>query len=200
MKAKFASDLSNFSEKELNQKLYETNVGIGSMIESTMHFYRKLSKEIAKLIVAGANPNLVVSHGWIYGRQKVDHISSLLSAILRKQELHTLIPLLLIYGADVNGKEMVFLSDYDYPEINNLETYNVQLAIHPDYFPSLPMFQPILWNMSDRIDVLKQLINYDVDLNVEVPDRQTPLKIASSTMHNPSMNDVAAFLRENGAK
>lgn len=185
MKAKFAPDLSHLSQEELNanllqilrEKYFETrSKGLLNLEE--------INNEVGKLIVAGASPNLVILQDNVDNNIYVD---SLLSTAINFK-LHKLIPLLLIYGADVNGRNVDFGSGYEL--YLKLEKQGLK------YIFQSPLIEAILFPSPDDMNVLQQLINYKVDLNAKTEHGRTALEIASA--HNKS--DIVKLLKDHGAE
>lgn len=189
----FCPELKRLSEKQLDQKLEDFIVKI---LKNPKKYKSNYDTDIAKLIIAGANPNLVVN----INCEKFQFKGTLLMLIAQGKISKNLINLLISYGVDIDfqddrGKTALMLAieygNYDMARIliKGGASVNSQDDAGNSALSYMAMFS--------RKKLLKILINNGANVNVINKDKRTPLML--SVMSNKKNKGIIRKLVKYGA-
>lgn len=189
----FCPELKRLSEKQLDQKLADF---IFKILKNPKKYKSDYDTDIAKLIIAGANPNLVVNINY----EKFQFKGTLLMLIAQGKISKNLINLLISYGVDIDlqedqGKTALMLAieygNYDMARILIKGGANVNIQDHAE---NSALSYIAIFN---RKKLLKSLINNGANVNVINKDKRTPLML--SVISNKKNKGIIRKLVKYGA-
>ena len=189
----FCPELKKLSEKQLDQKLEELLIKI---LKNPKKYKSDYDTDIAKLIIAGANPNLVVN----VSCEKFQFKGTLLMLIAQGKISKNLINLLISYGVNIDfqddwGKTALMLAiehgNYDMARILIKEGTSVNSQ---DCAGNSALSYVAIFN---RKKLLKILIDNGAKVNMVNKDERTPLML--SVISNKKNGGVIRKLIKYGA-
>lgn len=173
---------SHFAYDYLRFKRYELNTMLKDILES--NYTDHVEIELAKLIIAGANPNLMVNHE---GREV-----SLLVKIVKSGNFKNLIKLLVFYGADINTLDDKGCNILMLLIINNVDQVQREIGILDDFIKlgiDIKAQDKEGWTalmyatMYGKWAIIEHLIELGADINVKNLDGDNALIIAGRWNH-----------------